>query len=230
MNCAGVAVFYGAQDKDTAISEIRPAVGSYVVVGEFKVIRPLRLLHLETLGEAGPGFGGSPFDPDAKDKAVRGQFLKVMTRTLAMPVVPQLQHRDYLTTQAIADFLATHRLLQLDGIIFPSTQHPEDVAGEPRRNVILFRKASTVAGSEAQEHARYGVQLYERDGESEAFAPQIFPNVAAEAASGNDGSRCHDLSSNKPALELDTGTIAIHKIKSMELTADVDGVYHHRMR
>ena len=44
MNAAGISVFYGATDDETAIAGVRPPVGSWVATATFEVIRPLRLL------------------------------------------------------------------------------------------------------------------------------------------------------------------------------------------
>lgn len=49
MNAAGISVFYGALDIDTCVTEIRPPVGSSVVVGRFEIIRPVRLLDMDAL-------------------------------------------------------------------------------------------------------------------------------------------------------------------------------------
>lgn len=51
MNARGISVFYGALDQHTAISEVRPHVGSYVVVGKFDLVKPLTLINLSALQE-----------------------------------------------------------------------------------------------------------------------------------------------------------------------------------
>lgn len=56
MNPTGITVFYGALSDKTAIAEVRPFVGSFVVVGKFNVINRLKLLDLSRMGE---GFTGS---------------------------------------------------------------------------------------------------------------------------------------------------------------------------
>lgn len=103
------AVFYGAADRATTICEVRPPVGSHVLVGEFKVIRALRLLDLNALAAISPGLGGSPFDPVMQERFARAQFLKTLARTLAMPVMPELEQQGYRITQAIAEFLVISR-------------------------------------------------------------------------------------------------------------------------
>ncbi len=49
MNAKGISVFYGALDKSTCVSEVRPPVGSHVVLGKFQLLRPVRLLDLGAL-------------------------------------------------------------------------------------------------------------------------------------------------------------------------------------
>lgn len=50
MNCEGIPVYYGATTLPTAVAEVRPAVGAYVVVAAFNIIRELNLLDLTRLG------------------------------------------------------------------------------------------------------------------------------------------------------------------------------------
>ena len=57
---------------------------------------------------------------------------------MTRPVMPDDQEFDYLSTQAVADFLATENDPTLDGILFNSTQSEE---GD---NIVLFHKASRV--------------------------------------------------------------------------------------
>jgi RES domain len=222
MNCAGVAVFYGAGDRVTALCEVRPPVGSYVAIGEFKVVQALRLLDLNAQAAIGPGCRGSPFDPATKKATEHGQFLKTLTRTLTMPVVPELQHRDYLITQAIADFLATHPVLQLDGILFPSAQRVKPPVPQQYFNVILFNKAATVAHANSKASPPYGVRLFEYEEGTPHFAPQIYP-----AAPQPQYPSARNSTSKSPALELNLGTIEIHEIRAVEVTTHSHHVFQH---
>lgn len=55
INADGISVFYGANDKKVALAEIRPPVGSYVVITRFCVSKSkeiIRLLDVEGLGRA----------------------------------------------------------------------------------------------------------------------------------------------------------------------------------
>ncbi|WP_316360230.1 RES family NAD+ phosphorylase [Devosia sp.] len=138
MNARGISVFYGANSQRVAIAEVRPPVGSNVVVARFDIIRPLRLLDLTALRKV--SVRGSIFDPSYADTLERGMFLRFLSQRITKPVMPDDEEMDYLATQAVADFLATDGDQPFDGIIFPSAQ-----VKTPRTvNVVLFQKAARV--------------------------------------------------------------------------------------
>ena len=62
MNPQGISVFYGATERSTCISELRPPVGSSVTIGKFELLRSVNLLDLGALAEA--YVDTSYFDPD----------------------------------------------------------------------------------------------------------------------------------------------------------------------
>jgi hypothetical protein len=103
MNAAGIAVFYGATNKTVALAEVRPPVGSRVLIGGFRIIRPLKLLDLEAL-EFVDDEEGSIFDGVFVARSKRAQFLRGLSRLISRPVMPGDQPRDYLPTQAVATF------------------------------------------------------------------------------------------------------------------------------
>jgi hypothetical protein len=141
MNAPGIAVFYGATEPSTALSEIRPPVGSKVLIGRFEIIRQLKLLDLVELNNISEP-EGSVFDESYRYRLKRTGFLRGLGGTLAKPVLPNDEIIEYLPTQAVADFLATNANPALDGIIYPSVQ-----VGSHRRyarNLVLFHKAARV--------------------------------------------------------------------------------------
>ncbi|MFX4226390.1 MAG: RES family NAD+ phosphorylase [Porticoccaceae bacterium] len=138
MNAEGISVFYGATGEETALSEIRPVVGSYVAVGKFELVRKLRLLDLNLLKQSQQD--GSIFDPSTSERRERALFLRDLSQMMVRPVHPFDEPFDYLSTQAIADYLATQVYPSIDGIIYPSVQ-----ANGPERNVVIFNKVATVA-------------------------------------------------------------------------------------
>lgn len=137
MNARGISVFYGATNPQISVAEVRPPVGSRVVVGRFDVIRVLKLLDLRALSSV--KVEGSIFDPAFAPTLKRAKFLEGLSHRLTMPVMPDDEPFDYLVTQAVSDYLATVAEPPLDGIIFPSVQ-----VASKRSNVVLFHKASKV--------------------------------------------------------------------------------------
>jgi len=148
MNAAGIALFYGAIDRDVALAEARPPVGSKVLIGCFDVVRPLMLLDMEALEQVASE-KGSIFDPDYVIRLERAAFLRRLSRRISDPVMPGDCVRDYLPTQAIAEFLAAMDE-PLDGILYPSVQYGcqsgsvPSIGRKDKRNVVLFRKTARV--------------------------------------------------------------------------------------
>lgn len=170
MSPGGMPVFYGAFAADTAVAEIRPWVGSFVVVGEFRPRRPLRLLDLRRLGHV---HEGSLFDPDYDERVNRLRFLRQFHARIVRPVAPHAETWAYRTTQAVAAYVTTE--LGFDGILYASVQvgaaptdpdddddlsgHDDDDAPVIRafddddigqHNVVLFGTAGHVAKPRAR--------------------------------------------------------------------------------
>lgn len=208
MNGQGQPAFYGATTPEICIAEVRPPVGSRIALAAFEVIRPLRLLDLRGLATVELRLGTSLFDPATRTAAQRRDFLRTLGERLSAPVVPELQDRDYLVTQAVADFLAAHRTLNVDGIIYPSAQSrrpDEPPAGD---NVVLFRKASDVTYSDSEgTTADIALWEYEEDGPGRWFRPSIH-FVDREA-------RWHGHRLVHPALSLIRDSIVIHEIAAV---------------
>lgn len=137
MNAQGIAVFYGAKDSGTALAEVRPPVGSRVLLGRFDLIRPARLLDIEALSSV--RVVGSVFDPEFLPALRKAKFLSFLSRRISLPVMPDDEPFEYLVTQAIADYLAESNEPSLDGIIYPSVQSGSE------RNVVLFHKYARVS-------------------------------------------------------------------------------------
>jgi hypothetical protein len=145
MNAKGLSMFYGASSEDVAISEVRPPVGSHVLVGCFNFASEMRLLDLTKFADVDLPADFSMFSESAIRQSRRVAFLTRLEHLLTEPAMPDTAERQYLSTQLISDYLATNKNLDLDGIIFRSTQLP-GVAGE-NYNIALFVKASHVAMS-----------------------------------------------------------------------------------
>lgn len=218
MNARGISVFYGATNASVALAEVRPPVGSKVVVARFRIIRRLRLLDLTALD--GVKDRGSIFDTSLKGRLERVAFLRSLGQRMTRPVMPDDEAFDYLATQAIADFLATENEPTLDGIIFSSAQSKNG------RNVVLFHKAARVhemtfpKGTEIEAQTGYGTEDgWEIDyGVSEAiptteaptpqnemddligFVPHFSPSYSA------------DKDYRDAALHVDPATVEVHHV------------------
>lgn len=218
MNAPGQPAFYGATDEATALSEVRPPVGSNVVCAAFEIIRPLVLLDIKLLENIEPPYGQSIFDPDTLIRSERRSFLKVLSVKMTAPVMPENQDRDYLITQVIADYLAMHPSLNIDGILFPSVQTNAKSNGSSVRNVVLFHKSAMTLNSDLI-NRNASVQMMEYEENYAYFSPTIyFKNPKDEF------DRTRIRSSIEPALKLVLKSIAIHKITSVAIQTEKTNV------
>ena len=234
MNARGIAVFYGATDPLVALKEVRPPVGSRVVVGRFELLRPLRLLDIEAIRSV--NVRGSVFDRDYIRRLERAKFLEWLSRRITMPVMPDDEPFEYLATQAIADFLAADVNSALDGILYPSAQGNE---GKP--NVVLFHKAARVQSLDIPSGTEISASLYghTEDGleinyrVSEEVPPQTPPITVQdddftffpEPINALDP---EDHDGRSPTLKLDTATLAVHHVRGVEFQTETHPVSRHR--
>lgn len=170
MNSRGIAVFYGATHPDVALSETRPPVGSRVLLGRFSIIRSLRLLDVEALRSI--FVDGSIFDAGYIERLKKAKFLASLSEQITKPVMPDDEPFEYLVTQGIADYLATKREPQLDGIIYRSVQH-----GKSRKNIVLFHKAARVESLDIPEGSEVSAHLYDHSDEGTTPDYLVFERV-----------------------------------------------------
>ncbi|AYH07380.1 MULTISPECIES: RES family NAD+ phosphorylase [Pectobacterium] len=209
MNGQGQPAFYGATAPELCIAEVRPPVGSQIALAAFEVIRPLRLLDLRRLMTVELQSEASLFDDATRPAVERRDFLRTLGHRLSAPVVPELQDRDYLVTQVVADYLAAHCRLNLDGIIYPSAQSTRPDEPPVGNNVVLFRKASEVADAEGRgETAEIALWEYEEDGPQKWFHPAILFKDRDEYWYG--------YRLLHPALSLKRDSIVIHEISAVQ--------------
>ena len=223
MNAEGIPVFYGALDRETCIAEIRPAVGSYVVTGQFEILRPMRLLDLNLLQEV--VIETTYFDPQYADRSNRVAFLKQLTQELTKPVMPEDESREYIATQVIAEYLAHKINPRIDGIFFNSSQ-----TDPPGDNVVLFNHASQVEKIAVQPTANYYVGMpreydeYDDDEdrvvmiwESDKIDHTDLPNI--EGFYDNESDQREDSGrispDHGPTLKLDISSLVVHEIKAI---------------
>ncbi len=208
MNRLGQQAFYGATDAGICVAEVRPPVGSRVALAEFEVTRPLRLLDMQRLAKIELATDASLFDPATTAVVERRDFLRTLTQRLSAPIVPDLQDRDYLVTQAVSDYLASHPGLCLDGIVYPSAQSRFPGTAPTGHNVVLFESACHVEDADGDKAtAKVTLWEYEEDGPGRYFRPEI------HFVERNVGDQ-EDLTF-RPSLRLRRGSIVVREITAI---------------
>lgn len=220
MNARGISVFYGATSIRTALAEVRPPVGSHVVVARFEIIRPIRLLDLTALGEVYEV--GSIFNPDYVYRLGRMTFLRKLSDRIARPIMPDDQEREYLPTQAIADFLATECEVPLDGILFPSAQ-----VGSDGLNVVLFHKASRCKEINIPEGTEIDTSTYmEYEGD---VVPDFSVVEWVPSEEGPPPKERLNYDNREETLSVDFTSIAVHKVNSVDIDTSAYKVNRRRL-
>lgn len=125
MSPAGIPAFYGAEDPETAIEEIRavptPESGAYWSAGEFALSGDCLVLDLATMPDP-----PSIFD---SERALRRPlyFLADFATDISKPLgAPGREHIDYVPTQVVAEFLRlsfVSKLGPVTGVRYRSARH-----------------------------------------------------------------------------------------------------------
>lgn len=218
MNATGVSVFYGATHEAVARAEVRPPVGSKVLIGQFEIIRPLRLLDLNALSKIRIDSSLSLFDETAVKQIGRRDFLAQLCEKLVMPVMPQDEESSYLITQAIADYLAMHEDLAIDGIIFSSAQASKSAGG---KNVVLFHKAARVLKADKDLHKSRDASVMDEDEAGPNLRPRMWVEEEKEVFASLGP---FEPDQRKTTLRLNLESLAVHTIDAVSIEAAVHSV------
>ena len=141
MNPAGIAVFYGAREEETALKEALNSNGR-VAVGVFSPLRNLRVLDLTHVGQL-------PYRSIFENVTASGRGLKAFLEAFAEDVARVTardgrEHIDYVPAQIVTEYLrrvfVTPEGERLDGILYPSTRNPGGT------NVALFFNRRDIQG------------------------------------------------------------------------------------
>ena len=130
MSPAGISFFYGSDEAHTCLAEVRPSVVDTVVVGEFKVLKELRMLDLFT--EVGVAISIFSELYSFLDEEFDKPFLRHFIREISRPVHPSEEQTEYVPTQVFTEFLKVNPY-RYDGFSFRSSLVTEGA------NVVLFR-------------------------------------------------------------------------------------------
>lgn len=235
MNARGISVFYGAGTPETALAEVRPPVGSKVVVAKFDLLRPLRLLDLGALPDI--EIVGSIFDPTLAPRQERAVFLRTLKSIITVPVMPDDEGMEYIVTQAIADFLATQEKPAIDGILFPSVQVAHDDT-----NVVLFHKSARVEDLGLPAGSEISSSGLETDSDGAYYNYTVFETVPKgdedqTKKTGLAGPRSgidvwgHDDDGGwrEPTLKIDLDSVEVRMVQGVTFSTENHKVQRHRI-
>lgn len=235
MNARGISVFYGATDALIAIAEVRPPVGSRVVIARFEFLRPVRLLDVAALQNL--LVKGSIFDPAHARELQRGKFLRTLSARITMPVMPEDETMQQIVTQAMADYLAERKDLDLDGILYDSVQSEAE-----GHNVALFHRAARCEALELPKGSKVRSHTYMQT--EDGFEPDywVWEEVPAdleepkkEADFPDFGGYAHiwdraPQDERRITLRVDANSLEVHEINAVKFTTSANKVRRHRMQ
>ena len=115
-NPPGIQYLYTASDIATAISEIRPHKGDIIAVAEFKLESNINLIDLRN-----PRKSISPFriiDEELEVVFTGIKFLTKLGEELSNPVIPDVAHLEYLSTQYLCELIKN---LGYQGVAYKSS-------------------------------------------------------------------------------------------------------------
>lgn len=123
-NPKGIPYLYVATSRETALAEVRPWVGSFISVGQFKTLRQLQLMNCTSDRRGFLIYLEREPPPEKREEAVWVDI----DRAFAAPVSLSDDIADYVPTQIIAELFRAHGF---DGVAYRSSLGPG-------HNVALF--------------------------------------------------------------------------------------------
>lgn len=134
MSPAGIVMFYGSSERETAISEVDDDPRLGIAVATFRTTREAKVLDLTRLPRRLRFFEQQSDSSSVNRYAL--DFLHSFVSSLAAKVEPgEREHIDYVPTQVVTEWFRTsfrHADGSLDGILYPSTQRPNG------KSLVLF--------------------------------------------------------------------------------------------
>lgn len=122
MSPVGISVFYGAYDRDTCISEIRPLVGDTAISGEFRPTKSLKLIDLNKLPDCSISL--DIYDDDFVQHAHAAGFFNQLVFEMSRPARRNVGN-PYLSTQVIFEYMRVRFKDVADGILYRSVQQDQ---------------------------------------------------------------------------------------------------------
>ncbi len=123
MSPAGIPLFYGAEEMDTAIQEVSDGTTQCVTAGRFQTSQPCTVVDFTALPEV-----PSMFDPELGADWRYLSFLHRFAAEVSKPIDPGDSNIDYVPTQILTEFfLRIFNSAGVDGILYDSATVPGTV-------------------------------------------------------------------------------------------------------
>ncbi len=113
VNPKGIPCLYLATDANTAMSEVRPWVGKYVSVGQFRTTKDLRIIDCSVEHSQSFTFYFEEPPPPERERAV----WRDIDRSFSEPVTSDDTSADYVPTQVLAEYF---KRIGFDGVVYKS--------------------------------------------------------------------------------------------------------------
>ena len=160
-NPKGIPYLYLSTDKETAMAEVRPWVGSYISIAQFKTLRDLTIVDCSE-NRAGRTVYLEEPDPEERARAV---WLDI-DRAFAKPINPSDQTADYVPTQIISELFKNNGF---DGIAYTSALGEGanialfDLAAAELINCFLYKAAAVSFSFEEAANPYFVRKHYKKD-------------------------------------------------------------------
>jgi RES domain-containing protein len=132
VNPAGIRVLYGALERATAVSEVRPEKGAAVTVATLRTKRDLKLADLTSIPPITTPLGHT--EEGLMELLARNAFLYCVNEALSRPVRKDEAEIEYVPTQYVAEVI---KAAEYDGIIYKSS------LAEGGLNIVVFDPSLT---------------------------------------------------------------------------------------
>jgi hypothetical protein len=187
VNPKGIPCLYLSDDRDTAMTETRPWIGSCVSVGQFVIVRELRVV--DCTGDRKQGFWISLHDPFKQpDPATREDYVwGAINRAFSTPVTRGDDVAEYAPTQVLAEAFQS---VGYDGIIYGSRLGKGkaiaifDLTAAELANCELFRVEELLPKYASTGESYYVHRYYEDGSQKEATVSGIESGSLPEESTG----------------------------------------------
>ena len=96
-------MFYGAEERETCIAEVRPSIGDTVAVGLFETTRPIKFFDFRNFKNFRAPTKLSYWHKDYEERQICRELLLHLSEVIAKPV--REGETGYVTTQAMVEFI-----------------------------------------------------------------------------------------------------------------------------